>query len=262
MLREIGVTLLVAGILTAAVLAALTGRRGLAPSTRLYGWDSAVELLENHTVAVYVASEGLVEVPSLEGYSFELGIGIQPSIGVMIGQAGSSFTGVNLRLREAHAYILGEADARTAILLYRSRSWDALLRLASSKAVARVKLSPEKGGFGAPRYTASIPLGEGKYWVLIVAVSEKTPQLLLPPKPQPSPSGTGTTPAVTGLAVDVHIAVNAVITPTPYQYFRALDIAALGAVLLGLDYYLNRSDYSEGRLAGLLSRIRGRPPRR
>ena len=263
-MRELGVALLVAGVLTAAVLAGLSGRRGLGPTLGAYSWDTYTRMLGNQTVAVYIASDNMVEVPSLEGYSFELEVGIRSHIQVVVRAVNASrvaMTNVGVDLAGAEAYVLGGADAQAAMLLYRAGDWDALLRLASSKAIKRVRLRLEKSAFGVQSYKAHIPLDKGKYWVLIVAVTKR---VLLPrPQPQPLPPQAPSLrpPAAVGLGIETTMSLNAVIEPTPYQYVRAADIAALGAVLLGLDYYLNREEYAEGRIARLAARLRGRRKR-
>ncbi len=255
-MRELGVALLVAGVLTAAVLAGLSGRRGLGPTLGAYSWDTYTRMLSNQTVAVYIASDNMIEVPSLEGYSFELEVGIRSHIQVVVRAVNASrvaMTNVGVDLAGAEAYVLSRIDAQAAMLLYRSRDWDALLRLASSKAIKRVRLRLEKSAFGVQSFKAHIPLNKGEYWVLIVAVTKRVP---LPPQaPSLRP------PAAVGLGIETTMSLNAVIEPTPYQYVRAADIAALGVVLLGLDYYLNREEYAEGRVARLAARLRGRRKR-
>lgn len=266
MLRELGVSLLMAGLLTALVLAGLGGREGFIPLTSSgIGGSTAVRGLGNGTQVGFFSYDDPVEIPDLEGYSFNLSLRFALHAAVVYyvpkplnasrpQQPVPRPLGANFTVTGVEAYILSPADAAKVEAAFDAGLTGEALRLAEARAVARIPMR-EAGG----AYVGHAAVGPGSYKVVVFyRYVVSIPGKMRPGKVFAKPM------------VDASISVTGTVSPTPVQLFRSLDVAGLGAVLLGLDWYLNREEYAGSWPArtlrrassalGRLRRGRGREP--
>ncbi len=248
MLRSIGASLVVIGLLTAAVLAVLGGRgTPFSVSTPPVSWS--IDALPNGSLIAVAYTETPLEVPVIEGYSFKLQVHMQPSIRYMSFTSppgGGAVGPAPARIVEGRIYLLKWRDALAARALFDEGRWEELISMAREKRIAAAELRMEKSRLSPPTLAASLPLSPGRYgYVLLLRLNATAKKR------------GGFTAYSIFSAGDV-VTLNAVVSPTPGQYVRALDVAGLGAIILLLDYYANREEYLEGRLARLLRRLQGR----
>ena len=247
MIRELGLTLVIVGVLSLAIIIGFAGRRSPIPAATILGYDNYVRVFNATTVVVYTYDNPIV-LRKIEGQRFELECRGTVSWGLGRTQA-------RPRLVSGRIYLFDNYGdmSRFSLTLTNARDPGEIRKIESQMASRAKYLSEIKEGPSDP-YTLAlkcrpIRVRSGNYYA--VALLEIRGNLTQQAPVTPAP------PAPRYFHVGLQTEVYAVISPTTMQVFRALDIALLGLVLIGLHAYYNREEYSVGRAARILRRIYG-----
>ena len=209
MLREVGLAVLISGLATLAVLVAMSGQVIISHLSFYGGTPVVTSSLNNDLVDVLI--NGPMEAKKVEGYSYRVKVQLP------------NFRPQPIKPSFAKAYLILSPNPKVdRVVSEEVRDEEGFKRLIKTLETNKItSCDLMQGG-------CDLPMPTGKEVTLITVIRSRR----------------GNQPYI---FPDVVISLEAYVKPSRNQLIRALDAAAIGAVMVGVHYYYNRDEYSNLR---------------
>lgn len=259
MIREIGVTLFLAGLLSLLVMLGAAGHESPIPIASTHSYSITRRVLKGGSYFVLESNRAL-KAEAIEGYEYVVDCKVDinsPSAIITPSPPGTPkptqpVPPQPIKNAEGRLYLLSRQDYLKLSLLLSGAStkeeFESYIPLIESRKKLAVNLKEESSSnFQLTMACEPKKLPPGVYYALAIIKVEmqKTQTPTAPPFNR----------SLFMVDVGSDISLKAVISPTFIQLFRAVDVTVIGALVLGLHIYINREEYRSNRLVRTLRRI-------
>lgn len=242
MIREIGITLFMVGILSLFIILGATGYESPFPVVISRSYYSTQRDF-NETKYIVLVSDMALKREEIEGYTYVVDCRVRLYLPPAAGQF--------IKNVEGKLYLLSHSDYLTLQKLleraFTKKELESYIPLLEAKKKLALELKEENlSQFQRTMVCEQKNLPPGEYYALIVIKAELS-----------KTGGPSTVPSNYPVKVgaDAEIALKAVINPTFIQLFRAIDVTIIGALVLGMHIYFNKEEYRSNRIIRILHRI-------